>query len=191
MADREDVLWNIVPGLGIQAGFEPAAALASGVAGGTGAGGALGSGALTGAPVAGEIALVGGTAVTGTALWKSIAAGLGFSSVKSATSTVAGTAGAVAGWDGIMVWMAEDNILTGTAFTLKKLNKAVKAGIRSKSKARTEFNRVKDWMDKAKKVVEVSITYNPFMWPFKDILMANVDKAYYDWELEKEELESM
>jgi len=90
----------------------------------------------------------------------------------------------IAGMDGIMVWMASDNVLTGTAFTLRKLREAVKSGAISKSQALKETETVQKWIDAATSLVKTSATVNPFIMPFKNILLINAEKAQKDFDLE-------
>ena len=92
---------------------------------------------------------------------------------------------AIAGFDGIMVWMASDNILSGTAFTLRKLREAIKVGAVSAREARKELERVQEWITRATAFVKDSATINPIILPFKNILLLNADKAQKDYDLEK------
>jgi len=119
-----------------------------------------GTGLLTGATI-------GGVAATGVA---------GSTALKGAT--------AVSGVDTIMVWMASDNVLTGTAFTLRKLREAVKSGAISQSSALAEARLVQTWITYATEFVDNSIELNPILLPFARILKVNAAKAQKDYDLE-------
>ena len=127
------------------------------------------------------------TAGAATTAGGGLAAGLGIAglSISAATAKLAvkGAMG-VAGFDGIMVWMASDNVLTGTAFTLRKLREAVKSGAITQEEALTETELVQGWIDAATKLVETSAELNPFILPFRNILLINADKAQKDFDIE-------
>jgi len=116
-----------------------------------------------------------------------LATGLGIAgmSIPKATEKLAvrGAMG-IAGFDGIMVWMASDNVLTGTAFTLRKLREAVKAGALTQKEALKETELVQVWITRARKLVETSVALNPFIMPFGGILLINADKSQKDFDLE-------
>ncbi len=118
-----------------------------------------------------------------------LASGLGIAGLSipaaAAKLAVKGAMG-IAGFDGIMVWMASDNVLTGTAFTVKKLREAVKAKVLNRREVNEELDIVQQWIDAATKLVEISAAVNPFIIPFRRILLINAEKAQKDFDLEKE-----
>jgi len=99
-------------------------------------------------------------------------------------SAAAKGASAVMGVDTLMVWLAQDNVLTGLGFTVRKLREAFKAGVRTSEEVYDEIEQIKKWQDAAESVVRISTELNPLLIPFKEILLANVDKAKKDLELE-------
>ena len=152
------------------------------------AGGIIGSGILN--VLAGTANIVGGgIQITSAGTAGGFASGLGIAglSIREAVGKLAvkGAMG-IAGFDGIMVWMASDNVLTGTAFTMKKLRDAVKAGILTRREMDKEIRIVQGWIDAATKLVEVSASLNPFIIPFRRILLINAEKSQKDFDLEVE-----
>ena len=137
----------------------------------------------------GSITGAGVSAVGTTKVGAGLASGLGIAGLSipeaSAKLAVKGAMG-IAGFDGIMVWMASDNVLTGTAFTMKKLRESVKAGILTRREADKEIKLVQEWIDAARNTVEVSVAVNPFIMPFRRILLINADKSQKDFDLEVE-----
>jgi len=101
-----------------------------------------------------------------------------------AAGTITHTAAAFMGADTLMVWLAEDNILTGLGFTIRKLKYCRERGIKTKAEADAIINKVIEWADAAEAVVDLSVTFNPLLIPFKEILLANVEKSKLDLELE-------
>jgi len=95
----------------------------------------------------------------------------------------------VAGVDTMMVWLAEDNIITGCNFTVKKLKEAVNQGIISKSEALRQIDEVIKWVDVAESLVETSIKLNPLIAPFHTVLRTNIIKGRFDINLERKFIE--
>ena len=131
--------------------------------------------------------LVGTTPIIKGGIGAGLIQGLGIAglTIPAATAKLAvkGAMG-IAGLDGIMVWMASDNVLTGTAFTLKKLRESVEMGAITHEEALKETRLVQQWINAARSVVETSAKFNPFIMPFKNILLINADKAQKDFDLE-------
>ena len=119
--------------------------------------------------------LTGTSATTGGA-----AAGSAIITPKGAVGAV----GSVLGIDTLMVWLAEDNVLTGLGFTIRKLRDAVAAGIKTESEVNAIVKKVLAWQDTAAGVVRTSTDLNPFLLPFKGILLANIEKSKVDVDLE-------
>ena len=94
-------------------------------------------------------------------------------------------ASALMGVDTLAVWLASDNILSGLAFTSKKLNFSFKAKIITKTEIDTEINKIQGWMDAATKVIEVSTQVNPLLIPFGKLFLINAEKAQLDLDIEK------
>lgn len=128
-------------------------------------------------------ALAAGSGAVGVGLSRALGiAGLSGTSAAAALA-VKGTT-ALAATDGMMVWLAEDNVLSGAGFTLRKLRDAVSLGQADGHEIRRILDKVDGWLDKAKTLVENSSIINPFLFPFRDILLVNVDKAFEDVRLE-------
>ena len=131
---------------------------------------------------------IGGVAAGGVAAGGGgFALGLGIQglSISAATAKLAvrGAMG-IAGFNGIMVWMASDNILTGTAFTMKKLKDSISKGVLTQKQALREADKVQGWIDAATKLVKTSAALNPFILPFRNILLINAKKSQKDFDLE-------
>ena len=106
------------------------------------------------------------------------------------TSPLAKGATALAGVDGIMVWLASDNILGGATFLTNKLKGAVKGRIvETQQEIDDALGSIETWMNTASSLVEISSNINPFLRPFKDVLIANRDLTFASFELTKEEIQ--
>ena len=143
-------------------------------AGGAGAGGSFTAGEIIGGAQGGGLGTAGAAATSG-----------GVAGLLGGAGVAKTVAGGIIGFDGIMVWMASDNILTGTTFTLKKLREARKAGVITKKEANKVIDGVQTWIDSSVAFVTLSATLNPIIFPFKKILLINAEKAQLDFDLEK------
>ena len=115
-----------------------------------------------------------------------IGAGIGGATTLASVlgSKLVKSAGAVAGVDGMMVWLASDNVLTGAGFTLRKLRDSIKLNVIQRTEAEQIISDVMGWLNGARTLVEISSSINPFLLPFRDILLVNIDKSFRDVELE-------
>lgn len=100
------------------------------------------------------------------------------------TSTAAKGASTIAGVNGMMVWLASDNVLSGAAFTLRKIRDSIKFNIITREETGNMINKVQNWIEGAAKLVEISATANPLLLPFREILLTNIEKAKADFDLE-------
>jgi len=92
------------------------------------------------------------------------------------------TAGVLTG-SGIVAWLASDNVLTGTTFTMRKLRDSV-VDETTREEALEETEEVQSWIDTATTFVNVATRINPLLWPFRHIFMVNARKAQVDFDLE-------
>ena len=143
------------------------------------------------APVGGAGGLIAGL---GTKL-KSI--GLGAAGMLGLTTWAGAGAAAIKGTlalssvDVLAVWLASDNVITGIAFTIKKMREAAEAGIVDEAEINAELTRVQGWMDIAAKTVTTSCKVNPVLLPFKGAFLANVEKGQFDFDYEKKLLKEI
>jgi hypothetical protein len=101
------------------------------------------------------------------------------------------TAGAVAGASTIAVWLASDNILTGTTFTMRKLKDAVKEGRATRDEADEILSEMQGWIDIATMAVNINSAVNPVLWPFRNLYMLNARKAQVDFDLDSVAIDSL
>jgi len=84
---------------------------------------------------------------------------------------------------GIVAWLASDNVLTGTTFTMRKLRDTV-VDETTRAEALDGAEEVQSWIDTATTFVNVATRINPLLWPFRGIFMLNAKKAQFDHDLE-------
>jgi len=95
----------------------------------------------------------------------------------------------VAGTSGIVAWLASDNVLTGVTFTMRKLRDTI-VDETTRAEAMDEAEEVQSWIDTATTFVNVATRINPLLWPFRHIFMVNAEKAQFDFDLEKQLMET-
>ena len=95
----------------------------------------------------------------------------------------------VLGTSGIVAWLASDNILTGVTFTMRKLRDTI-VDEPTRAEALEEADEVQSWIDTATTFVNVATRINPLLWPFRTIFMVNARKAQFDFDLEKQLMET-
>ncbi|MCK5138339.1 MAG: PEGA domain-containing protein [Thermodesulfovibrionia bacterium] len=83
----------------------------------------------------------------------------------------------IIGADGIAVWLASDNIITGTTFPMNRLKTMVEEGTVTKADAIAEIDRIQEWKDYATNFVNTSTLVNPFLWLFRKLFMSNTELA--------------
>ena len=108
---------------------------------------------------------LGGVAVgglVGVAALTKIGLGIGFS---------------IASGSGIMTWLASDNILSSMSIFTRDLREAVTYGSISQTEAQLELDKAQGFVNEAKKFVETNTLLNPLLWPFRGIVLTNVDAA--------------
>lgn len=138
----------------------------------------LGVGATTAGGI-GATSVIGGTATTGVALGLGIQ---GLSVAAAGGKLVANGLTALAGTDGMMVWLASDNVLSGVGFMIMKVEDRIKDGSLSLKDGMEIFDKAQEWMDTATRLVEVSSKLNPFLLPFRRILLTNAELAQTTFE---------
>ena len=92
---------------------------------------------------------------------------------------------AIVGVDGIMTWLASDNIVTGSGFMINKLKDAVEEGVITQKEALEEMDKVQEWKDYATNFINVSTIANPLLWLFRKILLINTDQAQLSIDTER------
>lgn len=85
--------------------------------------------------------------------------------------------------DILMTWLASDNILQGTSMYVNQLKDAVKWDGMSKEEAKVLLADQKENFELAVKFITISGSTNPILWPFKKLLLRNVDTSRNTLEL--------
>lgn len=81
------------------------------------------------------------------------------------------------GADSIAVWLASDNIVTGTTFPMNRLKAMVEEGTLTKEEALIEINTIQEWKDYATNFISISGIANPLIWLFRPLFMKNTELA--------------
>ncbi len=92
--------------------------------------------------------------------------------------------GGLLGTSLMTAWLASDNVLSSSAFTMIKLREAVESEDMSKAEALDEADEIQTWIDIGRSVVNIMTRINPFLWPSRGTYMVNADKAQADYDLE-------
>jgi len=96
----------------------------------------------------------------------------------------------IAGADSIAVWLASDNIVTGTTFPMNRLKEMVEAGTVTKEEALEEISTIQQWKDYATNFISVSGIVNPLMWLFRSLFMKNTELAQTNIDQIKTQIEA-
>ncbi|HUV84208.1 MAG TPA: PEGA domain-containing protein, partial [Methanosarcinales archaeon] len=137
------------------------------------------------------------TANTAKAVTKGTTYFTGFEKIRRAFSSSAGLSklwwaiAGIVGLDGIMTWLASDNIITGSSFTLNKLSAAAIDETITKEDAIAQLDKVQKWKDYATNFVRTSTIVNPLLWLFRGILLTNAEKGQDDINLERGKIEAI
>ncbi len=110
--------------------------------------------------VVGTAAVTGGIGLVGTATLIKAATAVGFS---------------IASGSGIMTWLASDNIGSGVAIFTRDLRQSVVFGALNPTDALLEMDKQQTLLNEAKAFLEANVAINPLLWPFKGIILANIE----------------
>jgi len=148
-------------------------------------------------PAGGLEAFIAGAKTTATAQAAAKGAGF-FAKFSKLKEMFSGSAGlnklwwaitGIIGIDGIMSWLASDNVLSGVSYTLGKLRAVAEAGIITKEEGLVMLDKVQEWKDYATNFLKVSSIVNPLLWLFRGILLVNAEKGQLDIDLERKLIE--
>ena len=88
----------------------------------------------------------------------------------------------------IGAWLASDNVLSNSGFTMIKLRDAVESGEMPKEDALEEADVIQEYINLARSVVNISTIINPFLWPARKAYMSNAGMAQTNYDLERKRI---
>lgn len=94
----------------------------------------------------------------------------------------------IAGTDGIMAWLASDNILTGANMYANNLGDAVTFGQMSPQEALVQIQELKETANNASNFVKLSSRVNPALWLFGKPLMINAAQSKQAIEFQEQQI---
>lgn len=87
--------------------------------------------------------------------------------------------GSLAGTSGIMTWLASDNLLSSMNIFTRDLRNAVTFGQINPQEALDKMDESQEFINVATKFINVNTMVNPLLWPFRKLIMTNVEAAQF------------
>ena len=101
--------------------------------------------------------------------------------IVNAAKTKAGIAAitGTAAFSGVMTWMASDNIISAMNIFTRDIAANVKFGSMTPEDGIAKLNEAQGFVDGARSFININTMVNPLLWPFRGIIMSNVDAAQF------------
>lgn len=133
---------------------------------------------------------LGGSGISlGGAIGDGILSGIGKASQLALSAPGKAVLSGTAGTSGIMTWLANDNIISGMNIFARDLASSVKFNGLDPQVALGQMEEAQGTVDGARNFINSQTTLNPLLWPFRGIIMTNVDAAQNTLDFHKKSIE--
>lgn len=139
--------------------------------------------AAGGALVGGELVAAGGISSIAAGRGLNLAVGANIERGLTGAKTILtskfsrNTLAGLAGTSGIMTWLASDNIISSMNIFTRDLRQAVTFGQMDADAALEQLQEGQKFVQKARSFINTNTMLNPLLWPFRNIIMTNVEAA--------------